>query len=129
MMSETGLQTWEVWYPKAAATGLLLGRGRLDATDVLLVHAVPDFVTVEVRDEAGSRLAYGKDLERTQPSPICRLRREGDRVTREDIWPVDADLGLPVLLPGGEVAILKAWWNAPDRKEWRWQIELYNSLR
>jgi hypothetical protein len=34
-----------------------------------------------------------------------------------------------VILPGGEAAILKAWWNAEDRKEWRWQIELYNSIR
>jgi hypothetical protein len=34
-----------------------------------------------------------------------------------------------VILPGGEVGILKAWWNAEDRKEWRWHVELYNSLR
>jgi hypothetical protein len=34
-----------------------------------------------------------------------------------------------VLLPGGEVGILMSWWNADDRKEWRWQIELSNSVR
>jgi hypothetical protein len=32
------------------------------------------------------------------------------------------------MLPGGEVGILKSWWNAPDHKEWRWQVEFYNSL-
>jgi len=104
-------------------------RGRIDPTDTLLVHAAPDFLTVEVRDESGRRLAFAQDLERTMESPICRLTRAGATVYREDIWPSDADLGTPVLLPGGEAGILKAWWHADDRKEWRWQIELYNSLR
>jgi hypothetical protein len=108
---------------------LLVARGALDHTDILLVHAAPDFVTVEVRDVSGRRLAIGKDLQRTLQSPVCRLTRNGDSISREDIWPVETDHGLPILLPGGEVGILKSWWNAPDRKEWRWQIELYNSIR
>jgi hypothetical protein len=123
------LETWEVWYPKAASTGLLFARGRLDPTPVLLVHAAPDILTVEVRGEDGGRIAFTADLPRSQQSPICRLERQGAGVAREDIWPSDGDLGLPVLLPGGEVGILQSWWNAPDRKEWRWQIELYNSIR
>ena len=128
-MNDSNLETWEVWYPKASAAGLLLGRGRLDPTAVLLVHAVPDILTVEVRDAGGARLAFGRDLERILTSPICRLTREGSSVRREDIWPTERDFGLPVLLPGGEVGILKSWWNADDRKEWRWQVELYNSIR
>lgn len=43
------MQTWEVWYPKAAATGLPFARGRLDPTNTLLVHAAPDVLTVEVQ--------------------------------------------------------------------------------
>jgi hypothetical protein len=121
-------ETWDLWYPKAASTGLPFARGRLDATDTLLVHAAPDFLTAEVRDDAGARLAFGQDLSRTLQSPVCRLRREGANISREDIWPTDADLGLPIILPGGEVGILKAWWNAPDYREWRLH-ELYNSLR
>lgn len=128
-MPESTLQLWTVWYPKATATGMLVGRGRLEATDVILAHAVPDVITVEVSTTDGQRLAHSRDLERTQESPICRLTREGASVRREDMWPTDADLGLPVLLPGGEVGILKAWWHAEDQKEWRWQVELYNSIR
>jgi hypothetical protein len=45
---------------------------------------------------------------------------------REDRWPVTADRGSRVMLPGGEVGVLVAWWNAADGSEWRWQIELYN---
>jgi hypothetical protein len=128
-MPGNDLVTWEVWYPKAASTGLLHARGRLDPAGSILVHAVPDFVTVDVRDAQGNRIAFGQDLERTLQSPMCRLTIAGDAIQREDLWPTDSDLGLPVLLPGGEVGILKSWWNAGDRKEWRWQIELYNSIR
>ena len=123
------METWDLWYPKAAATGLPFARGRLDPTSVLLVHAAPDFLTVEVRDDEGRLIAAARDLERTLESPICRLTREGDNITREDIWPGENDIGLLVLLPGGEVGILQEWWNAEDRKEWRWRVEFYNSIR
>jgi hypothetical protein len=127
------IELWDLWYPKAASTGLSFARGRLDATEALLVHAVPDFLTVEVRDEQGRRIAFAQDLPRTLQSPICLLRKtnsgQSPSVTREDLWPTERELGLPILVPGGEVGILKSWWNAEDRKEWRWQIELYNSIR
>jgi hypothetical protein len=123
------VQTWELWYPKAASTGLPFARGRLEPTDVLLVHAAPEYLTVEVRDNEGRRLAFTADLPRTQQSPIARLARQGDAISREDIWPSEEEIGLPLILPGGEVGILKSWWHAEDRQEWRWQIELYNSIR
>jgi hypothetical protein len=123
------LQYWEVWYPKAAATGILVARGRLDPTERLIFHSTPDVITVDVYDTDRNRVAHGKDLERTMDSPMTLLRLEGERVVREDFWPTDADVGTPVLLPGGEVGILTEWWNAEDRTEWRWQLEFYNSLR
>ena len=76
------IETWDLWYPKAGATGLSFARGRLDATEALLAHAAPDFITVEVRDDAGRRIAFAPDLERTLRSPICLLRKQGDSVTR-----------------------------------------------
>lgn len=122
------MHTWTLWYPKAASTGLLFARARIDATDEVLVHAAPEVLTVEVESDARD-LAFGQDLQRTLDSPMTRLRRVGGDILREDVWPTDADIGRTVILPGGEAAILKAWWNAEDRKEWRWQIELYNSIR
>lgn len=120
---------WDLWYPKAGSTGLPFARGEIAPTDRLLVHAVPDLLTAEVRDPQGRRIAFGQDLPRTLQSPICLLRLVGASVEREDLWPTDRELGLPVLLPGGEVGILQSWWNASDRKEWRWRIELSNSIR
>lgn len=129
MNTSNSLQYWSVWYPKAAATGLLIGRGMINPADTLLVHSPPPVLTAEVRNEAGDRLAYGQDLKQTQDSPICRLRRQDDHITREDIWPTSQDEGTLVLLPGGEVGTLLSWWNADDQKEWRWQVEFYNTLR
>jgi hypothetical protein len=123
------IEIWDLWYPKAGATGMSFARGRLEATEALLVHAAPDLLTVEVRDDEGRRLAFSRNLERTLQSPVCLLRKSGTSLTREDLWPTERELGLPIIVPGGEVAILKSWWNADDRKEWRWQIELYNSIR
>jgi hypothetical protein len=105
-----------------------LGRGLIDPTDELLVHSAPPVLTAEVADQTRQRLAFGRDLKATQESPIFRLRRDGDRVVREDIWPGDADRETPVMLPGGEVGVLKKWWNAEDQSAWRWQIELYNAI-
>jgi len=124
-MAET--QTWELWYPEAAATGLLIARGRLDPTDTLGLHAAPATLSVTVRDADDWPVAHGEGLAREGPQlPMTRLSREGNAVRREDRWPTAADLGSLVILPGGEVGTLTAWWNAHDGSEWRWSVEFYN---
>jgi hypothetical protein len=119
-------QIWDLWYPDAAAQGLSFARGRLDATDVLLAHALPEIIDAAVRDDDGGLIAAGKGLRRTAERPMARLTMDGARIVREDLWPVDEDIGRPVILPGGEVGILLAWWNAADGSEWRWSVEFYN---
>jgi hypothetical protein len=125
-MAQQTTEEWDLWYPKAAATGLPFARGRSAGTDVLLVHAAPPVLTVTVRDGAGRVVATGIDLQATDDTPIARLTRHGDKVERADIWPGAQDIDRLVLLPGGEIGTLKQWWHADDRSEWRWQIELYN---
>jgi hypothetical protein len=119
-------QIWDLWYPHAASQGLSFARGRLDATDVLLVHAAPESLDVAVRDDDGRLLAKGKGLARTTERPMARLTVRDGQIAREDLWPEEIDVGRPVILPGGEVGILLGWWNAPDGSEWRWQVEFYN---
>ena len=126
------LETWDLWYPGPGATGLPFARSRINARDAaerLLVHAAPQKLQVAVRDAAGKLLATGDRLERHQPGPMSYLLRRGATITLEDGWPTDRDIGLVVILPGGEAGILKSWWNADDRKEWRWQLEFYNQNR
>jgi hypothetical protein len=120
------IEIWDLWFPEAAAQGLPFARGRLRATDVLLVHAAPASLRVDVVDDAGKLLARGDQLRRSAETPIARLKRRERRIEREDIWPSAADIGLPVILAGGEVGILTAWWNDREQREWRWSIELYN---
>jgi hypothetical protein len=125
-MVEKQLQTWDLWYPKAAATGLPFARGRLDPTRVLWVHAAPDFFTVQVT-EGEKVVASGTDLERAgEGLPTTRLWIEDGEVRREDRWPTREDLGSLIILPGGEVGTLVEWWNAEDGSEWRWRVEFYN---
>lgn len=119
-------QVWDLWYPHAAAQGLPFARGRLDATETLLVHAAPDLLDVEVRSDDGRLLARGKELRRTADRPMARLTLHGQEISRLDLWPEEIDLGRPVILPGGEVGILQAWWNAEDGSEWRWRVEFFN---
>lgn len=120
-------QTWEIWYPDAASTGLLVARGRLDPTEVLWLHAAPPVVTVTVRDHNDHPIASSESLARGgERLPMTRLWVAGTAVRREDRWPNDADLGAPVILPGGEIGILTAWWHAADEREWRWSVEFYN---
>jgi hypothetical protein len=122
MMSEL----WDLWYPEAGATGIPFARGRIDGAERMLVHAAPPKLTVTVYDEDGRVVARGVDLPQTDDTPIARLTRRGDEVERVDIWPDVHDLGQLVILPGGEVGQLEAWWHAKDRSEWRWRVEFYN---
>ena len=126
MKPDSQLQVWDLWYPQAGATGISFARGRLEKTNVLLVHAPPAMLTVEVRTESGSRLAFAQDLEQTADRPMARLTVEGEHIRREDLWPEQSDIGRIVILPGGEVGKLINWWNAQDGSEWRWQVEFYN---
>jgi NADPH:quinone reductase-like Zn-dependent oxidoreductase len=126
------VETWDLWYPGPGATGLPFARSRINANDAgdrVLVHAAPQKLQVTVRDAAGTVVATGDGLERHQPGPMSYLVRRGATIALEDGWPTDADIGRVVLLPGGEAGILKSWWNADDRKEWRWQVEFYNQNR
>jgi hypothetical protein len=127
-----GLEIWDLWFAGAGATGMPFARSRIsgkDAGDRVLVHAAPPKLQVTVRDPTGKVLATGEGLERHQPGPMSFLIRRGAIITLEDGWPTEEDIGRVVLLPGGEAGILKTWWNADDRKEWRWQVEFYNQIR
>jgi hypothetical protein len=120
-------QTWELYYPRAAATGLPFARARIDPSDVLWVHAAPDALAATVREGDDRVIARGEPLELSGDRyPMTRLSIHDGAVRREDRWPTDDDLGELVILPGGEVGTLTAWWNAEDGSEWRWSLEFYN---
>lgn len=126
MISPAPMETWDLWYPGAAATGLPFARGSLDPTDVLWVHSAPKKVDVTVRSFDGSVRAHGQVTRDGGYLPMSRLWIEGRELRREDRWPAATDIGSLVILPGGEVGTLVEWWNADDGSEWRWRLEFYN---
>jgi hypothetical protein len=126
-IAEQQIEIWDLWYPKAAATGIAFARGRIGGTATrMLVHAPPEVLTVTVRSADRRVLAEGENLKMSADTPMARLSRQGRQIVREDIWPGEEDIGELVILAGGEVGTLKQWWHAGDHSEWRWQIELYN---
>lgn len=120
------VRVWQIRSTEGGSTGLEFANARMEAADVVIAHALPGEVRIEVRDAEGTVVARGKRLGAKERTPMARLTVDGTAVRREQIWPSDADLGLPVILPGGEVGILTAWWNAEDHSSWRWSIELSN---
>ena len=120
--------TWDLRNPDGAMLGLEFARGVMDATDCLLAHSLPERVNVVVTDDNDVVVAKGEELAHEASRPIARLWLRGDRVERENVWPDESDLGRPVILPGGEVGILREWWNADDGSAWRWQLEFSNQV-
>ncbi len=126
MISSAPMETWDLWYPGAAATGLPFARGRLEPADVMWVHSAPKKLDVSVRRFDGTLRAHAQVTRDGDYLPMTRLAIDGKGLRREDRWPVAGDLGSLVILPGGEVGTLVEWWNAEDGSEWRWRLEFYN---
>jgi hypothetical protein len=120
---------WELRNPDGGSLGLEFARGKSAPTKTMLGHALPERVDLEVRDEKGTLVAAAEGLEHDAVTPMSKLVLENGAARRENLWPNEDDLGSPVILPGGEVGILKAWWNAEDGTEWRWTVELHNKIR
>lgn len=118
---------WEIRSPDGGSSGLEFARARLAPAERVIAHALPSRIDVEVYDESGALVARGKRLKGKEHTPMGRLWIDGGEVFREQVWPDEKDLGLPVIFPGGEVGVLTAWWHADDHSAWRWSVELSNS--
>jgi hypothetical protein len=122
-----GSHVWEIRSPEGGAKGLEFARAEMDATHrTVLVHAAPSAMEIVVTaDDVVIARADGlRDDSRS--TPMSRVLIDGATLTRENVWPASDDVGLPVILPGGEVGILLEWSNADDGSEWTWRVEFHN---
>lgn len=97
--------------PNAGATGVSSGRSRVesdDAGDRPLMHAAPHTLEVLRSAEDGRLLAHSEDRNRGDPGPMSYLVRDGNRMTLEDGWSTDDDLGRLVRLPVAKAGTLRA---------------------
>jgi hypothetical protein len=119
--------TWNIRSGDGAMNGLEFALcTTAGGIDRALVHAAPAQLQIEIRADDGTVVATGR-LERDGDySPMTLLERDGDELRRAEVWPGEEHLGLPVLLAGGEVGILRQWEHAPDHSWWRWSVEFSN---
>ncbi|ABK51822.1 hypothetical protein Acel_0046 [Acidothermus cellulolyticus 11B] len=93
----------------------------------VLVHAAPAQLAVEVRHLDDDQLVARSDADRDgEYSPMTLLTIADGRVRRDEVWPTPEFYGLPVILAGGEVGVLRYWEHAADHSWWRWLIEFSN---
>jgi hypothetical protein len=121
---------WEIRDPDTGSRGAEVARGACDESSEILAHAMPARIDVRVWREDGAVLhACGFGLEAAEGTPLTRLSAVDGVVTRASTWPTDDDIGRAlVILPGGEIGTLTAWWNSPEHDAWRWSIELENAI-
>jgi hypothetical protein len=90
----------------------------------MLIHAAPPIVDVEVLENGERLIARGRSLAAADDAgPIERLMIEGLRVLRSSTDPA-TEIGVPVLLAGGEIGVLDSWELAEARDRWTWSITL-----
>ena len=119
--------TWSLRSGDGGMNGLEFARATT-AGDLrrVLVHAAPRELEVEVRAEDDTLVARGTVERDGDYIPMTLLTIDGDRITRDEVWPTAEHERLPVLLAGGEVGVLLRWENADDETWWRWAVELSN---
>jgi hypothetical protein len=120
------IHIWEIRNPDGGQSGLEVARARMEPHHEVIGHSLPERVDIKIHDEEGTLVAKANDLSSELPSPMARLRVRGTTIERENVWPNESDLEKPVILPGGEVGILKSWWHAEDHSAWRWTVEFSN---
>jgi hypothetical protein len=120
------IHVWELRPSDGNADEPPFARGQMVASGTVLAHSLPSSIDVEVREDGGGLVASARALKGEEETPMARLEIDADTVRRTQLWPSEEDIGTPVILPGGEVGILTAWWHAPDHSQWRWSIELHN---
>ena len=122
---------WTIRPSGGGASGLEFAQARIEARHRSLlvhasaVHASPGSIDVDVTSSGSRLIAMGCDLRGDGAAPMSRLRIEGLRITRTDVWPTDADLGTVVVLHGGEAGELLAWETDDQRLHWTWSLRFH----
>ena len=118
-----GLGNEECWAVETSRDGEKwrnLGKAWKSPGEPVLMHVSVRFVRYRqlVPAEASE---WSEPLESEGDLPMTMVRME-DRA-RQDLWPGDEHLGLPMLLPGGETGRLQAFEHASDGSSWRYMLE------
>lgn len=109
---------WTVEGSRDGERWRFFGKGWARPGEPLMVHGAPRLLRFRRADPEGP---WSEPLERTGHEPMTLLGLEGG--TRQELWPGEEHLGLPVLLPGGEEGRLLRFDRSPDGESWTYALE------
>ena len=113
-------ECWAVETSKDGSKWRFFGKAWKSPGEPVLMHAPVRWLRFRqlIPDEAAE---WSEPLEASGQIPMCIVSMEG--ATREDVWPDASHVGLPMLLPGGEVGRLQSFEHADDGSTWRYSLE------
>jgi hypothetical protein len=121
--------TWNIRSNDGAMNGLEFGRcTTAGGFDRVLIHAAPAQARIEVVADDDEVVARSDLVRDGDYSPMTLIERDGAQLRRSEVWPTGDFYGMPVLLAGGEVGMLQAWYHAEDHSWWRWSVEFSNHV-
>jgi hypothetical protein len=120
-MNEWGHECWIVETSKDGERWRYFGKAWKEPDEPILLHAVSRYV----RFRPDGDPEWGPPLERSGDHPVTLLRMEDG--TREELWPAAEHVGLPMLLPGGEIGRLLRFEHRGDPATWTYALEFRGS--
>jgi len=113
-------ESWAVETSKDGEKWRYLGKAWKSPGEPVLLHVSVPFVRYRQLLPAESE-AWSEPLRSEGELPMTLVRMEEG--AREDLWPGEEHLGLPMLLPGGESGRLQRFEHEPDGSSWTYTLE------
>lgn len=113
-------QCWAVETSKDGEKWRFLGKAWKSPGEPVLMHVSVRFVRFRQLLPA-EETVWSEPLESEGALPMTMVLMEDG--AREDLWPGDEHVGLPMLLPGGESGRLQRFEHAPDGSSWTYSLE------
>jgi hypothetical protein len=120
-VNKYGHECWIVETSKDGERWRFFGKAWKAPGEKLLLHAVPRFIRFRPDEEP----EWGTPLEQTMDLPVTLLDMELG--IRQELWPDDSHVGLPMLLPGGEGGRLMNFEHEANPDTWTYTLEFRGS--
>ncbi len=120
-MNEFGHECWIVETSKDGERWRFFGKAWKEPGEALLLHAVPRYV----RFRPDGDPVWREPLEGSLEFPVTLLWMEEG--LRQDLWPEADHVGLPMLLPGGEIGRLLRFEHQDHPLRWTYALEFRGS--
>ncbi|HEX6331843.1 MAG TPA: hypothetical protein VF129_11245 [Actinomycetota bacterium] len=119
-MSLGNEECWAVETSRDGERWRFFGKAWKSPGEPVLLHAPVRFVRFRQLLPV-EESEWCEPLETPGDRPVTLVRME--ERAREDLWPNGRHIGLPMLLPGGEIGRLQDFEHAEDDSSWRYVLE------